>query len=486
MQRITPNVRHALYSAAATRTREQLAAATLPPHTLMRRAGLAIAQLAQALHPHARTIWIACGPGNNGGDGIEAAIHLLQRGYQPQVTWLGQPNTVPPDTQTSWERAIQAGVMFSATRPDHADLCIDALLGIGSTRAPEGQMGDWVRHMNGVTAPILAVDIPTGLHTDTGKAAPYCVQAHNTLSLLTLKPGLFTSQGRDSAGQVWLDDLGFSAHDTDATAFLGGTPIPQPSIAHASHKGMRGDVAVIGGVPGMTGAALLAASAALHAGAGRVMVSLLNTAALDVNALQPELMMRPFNTLALDTLTVACGCGGGTAIADVVSEVLQRVPRLVLDADALNSISANPALKTLLRSRAPYRQTVLTPHPLEAARLLGCTTAMIQADRLDAAQQLADSMACTVVLKGSGTVIASLGQKPIVNPTGNGLLATGGTGDVLAGLLAARLAGGASEFEAACSAAYHHGELADRWPQDRALTAGRLACALNFARPSNT
>ena len=485
MQRITPNVRHALYNAAATRTREQLAAATLPPHTLMRRAGLAIAQLAQALHPHARTIWIACGPGNNGGDGIEAAIHLLQRGYQPRVTWLGQPDTVPPDTQASWERAVQAGVAFSATPPDHADLCIDALLGIGSTRAPEGRMGDWVRRMGDTTTPILAVDIPTGLHTDTGMAAPYCVQAHNTLSLLTLKPGLFTAQGRDSAGQVWLDDLGFSAPDTDATAFLGGTPILQPSIAHASHKGMRGDIAVIGGAPGMVGAALLAASAALHAGAGRVMVALLNGTALDVDALQPELMMRPFSTLALDTLTVACGCGGGTAVAGVMPEILRRVPRLVLDADALNCVAADPALMILLRSRAPHRKTVLTPHPLEAARLLGCPTAMIQADRLAAAQQLADSLACTVVLKGSGTVIASLGQKPFINPTGNGLLATGGTGDVLAGLLAARIAGGASEFEAAYSAAYNHGELADRWPQDHALTAGRLAYALNTARPCN-
>jgi hydroxyethylthiazole kinase-like uncharacterized protein yjeF len=486
MQRITSADRHALHSVAATRAREQSAAATLPPQTLMRRAGLAIAQLAQALHPHARTIWVACGPGNNGGDGIEAAITLMQRGYQPQVTWLGQSGAVPADTQASWDRAVQAGVFFSETPPDHADLCIDALLGIGSTRAPEGRMDEWVRRMNNGAAPILAVDIPTGLQADTGVSALCCVQAHHTLSLLTLKPGLFTAQGRDSAGQVWLDDLGDRMSDADAIAFLGGMPPRQPRFAHASHKGSRGDVAVIGGAPGMTGAALLASSAALHAGAGRVMVSLLDDAALGVDVFQPEFMMRPFNTLALETLTAACGCGGGTSIASALPEVLRRVPRLVLDADALNCIAADPMLKALLRGRAASVQTVLTPHPLEAARLLGCTTANVQENRLAAAQQLADSLACTVVLKGSGTVIASLGQKPIINPTGNGLLATGGTGDVLAGFLAARLAGGGSAFEAAYAAAYHHGELADHWPTDLALTASRLARALGNIQTRTT
>jgi hydroxyethylthiazole kinase-like uncharacterized protein yjeF len=479
MQRITPTSRHALHDVAATRAQEQSAAATLPPHTLMRRAGQAIAQLAQALHPHAQTIWVACGPGNNGGDGIEAAIHLLHRGYLPVVTWMGQPSTVPADTQVSWERAIHAGVSFSAAPPERADLYIDALLGIGSTRAPEGQMAEWVRCMNHGATPILAVDIPTGLQADTGAAAPCCVQAHHTLSLLTLKPGLFTAQGRDSTGQVWLDDLGTNTSDADATAFLSGVPLQRQSrLQHASHKGTRGDVVVIGGALGMTGAALLAASAALHAGAGRVMVSLLDDAALEVNVFQPELMMRPFNTLALDTLTAVCGCGGGAAVASALLEVMLRVPQLVLDADALNCIATDPALKVLLRSRTSNFQTVLTPHPLEAARLLGCTAAEVQANRLAAAQQLADDLACTVVLKGSGTVTASTGQTPVINLTGNGLLATGGTGDVLAGLVAALLAGGTSAFEAAWSAAYHHGALADTWPVDRALTAGRLARAL--------
>lgn len=478
MQRITPVDRHVLHSVAATRTREQIAAATLPRHTLMRRAGLAVAQLAQALHPHARNIWVACGPGNNGGDGIEAAIQLLQRGYQPQVTWLGQPGAVPSDTQASWERAVQAGVPFSTSPPDHADLTIDALLGIGCTRAPEGQMNEWVRRMNDKATPILAVDLPTGLQADTGAAGPCCVLAHHTLSLLTLKPGLFTAQGRDSAGQVWLDSLGTNMSDADATAFLGGRrPTQQPRFSHASHKGLRGDVAVIGGASGMTGAALLAASAALHAGAGRVMVSLLQDNALGVDVYHPEFMMRPFNTLALETLTVACGCGGGTAVASTLLEVLQRVPRLVLDADALNCIATDSKLKTRLRARTSHLQTILTPHPLEAARLLGCSTAEVQANRLAAAQQLADDLTSTVVLKGSGSVIASFGQKPVINPTGNGLLATGGTGDVLAGFMAARLARGASAFEAACAASYHHGELADHWPADLALTAGRLARA---------
>jgi hydroxyethylthiazole kinase-like uncharacterized protein yjeF len=479
MHRVTLSDRYALHSVAATRVREELAAANLPPHTLMRRAGLAIARLAQALHPHARTIWVACGPGNNGGDGIEAAIHLLYRGYHPVVTWMGQTGGVSVNTQASLERALQAGVAFSASPPDRADLYIDAMLGIGGTRAPEGLMAEWVRLMNQGPSLILAVDIPTGLNADTGEAAPNCVQAHHTVSLLTLKPGLFTANGRDSTGQVWLDDLGTGRSDAHSNGFLAGMPPRRrPDLPHTSHKGTRGDVAVIGGAPGMTGAALLAASAALHAGAGRVMVSLLDDTKLGVDLGQPELMMRPFKALALGTLTVVCGCGGGAAIASVLPEVLLRVPYLVLDADALNCIAADQTLTALLRSRASNFMTVLTPHPLEAARLLGCSTSEVQANRLASAQRLAENLACTVVLKGSGTVIAEMGQKPVINPTGNGLLATGGTGDVLAGLLAARIAGGESAFEAACAAAYQHGELADHWPATRALTAGRLARAL--------
>jgi hydroxyethylthiazole kinase-like uncharacterized protein yjeF len=185
MQKIAFQSRHALYSVAATRAMEQTAQAALPAHTLMQRAGLAVAQLALALAPHARRIWIACGPGNNGGDGLEAALHLQRWGKQPVLTWLGSPEQAPPDAAASYQRAVEAGVSFSQTPPDEFDLCIDALLGIGTqVREPDGRMADWIGLINASRQPVLAVDLPTGLHADTGAVTQLSVKAGHTLSLL--------------------------------------------------------------------------------------------------------------------------------------------------------------------------------------------------------------------------------------------------------------------------------------------------------------
>ena len=499
LQRTTP-----LHDVVATRRIEAAAAAALPPHRLMQRAGLAVARLALALRPHARTVWIACGPGNNGGDGLEAALHLHRWGVQPVVSWLGKPDTAPPGARASWQRASDAGVRFTNKPPtelDSQDLCIDALLGIGAARAPGGRMAEWLAHLRASPAALLAIDLPTGLDADTGCLQEPDLQpagahrqattsgpgsARHTLSLLTLKPGLFTAQGRDACGTLWFDDLGVAsdAHEAEPTAWLNGAPHAS-TRPHASHKGSYGDVAVIGGEGlaarglGMGGAALLAASAALHGGAGRVLVNLLDDGGLAQDTSQPALMLRRFDALELHALTVVCGCGGGEAVRAVLPAVLARAPRLVLDADALNAIAADPALQTALRSRAATGQaTVLTPHPLEAARLLGSSSIEVQHDRLCAAGLLAERFQCTVVLKGSGTVIAAPGRTPRINPSGNARLATAGTGDVLAGLVGARLASHGPAFEAACQAVYQHGTVADAWPADRALTASRLARAL--------
>ena len=485
MQKIDFRTRHALYSVAATRAMEQTAQAALPAHTLMQRAGLAVAQLALALAPHARRIWIACGPGNNGGDGLEAAVHLQRWGKQPVLTWLGSADTAPADAAASYQRALDAGVTFSQTPPDEFDFCIDALLGIGTqVREPDGRMADWIGLINASKQAVLAVDLPTGLHADTGAVTQLSIKATHTLSLLTLKPGLFTAHGRDAAGSVWLADLdgdqrtALAQQPLAPTAWLAGAP-PAPERLHASHKGNHGDVAVVGGAPGMTGAALLAASAALHAGAGRVFVGLLDGGTLSVDTSQPELMFRPVDALDLSVMTVVCGCGGGDAVRAQLPKVLSAAAPVVIDADAINSIANDTRLQALLTERSQRgAATVLTPHPLEAARLLGTSAAQVQADRLAVCGQLAERFHCTVVLKGSGTVIASPGQRPVVNPTGNARLATAGTGDVLAGLIGARLAGGLDAFEAACQAAYQHGLAADQWPDDRPLTAGSLARAL--------
>ncbi|MBU0890763.1 MAG: NAD(P)H-hydrate dehydratase [Gammaproteobacteria bacterium] len=505
MHRITPHQPHALYNTAATRRMERAAAAALPPHTLMQRAGLAVAQLAQALAPHARTVWIACGPGNNGGDGLEAALHLQRTGRQVVVTWLGHPDRTPTDAKMSWQRAQTAGVQWADAAPRDmtpADLCIDALLGIGlssanplttpASRPHDAPLRACLDALQHSPTPALAVDLPSGLDADTGQFAPgmapdtththhSAAPARHTLSLLSLKPGLFTAVGRDAAGQVWFDDLGVAPGHEPPNAWLTGTTLPAPR-AHASHKGSYGDLAVVGGEGladrgmGMGGAALLAASAALHYGAGRVLVALLDHGHLQVDPQQPELMLRRFDALALEDLTVVCGCGGGQAVGRVLHDVITRSAQLVLDADALNAIAPNAALHALVVARGQHGlPTVLTPHPLEAARLLGLTTAEVQADRLGAAQQLAAQFNCVAVLKGSGTVIATPDRVPAINPTGNARLATAGTGDVLAGMVGAHMAAGAGAFRAASEAVYAHGWAADGWPSHKALTASGLA-----------
>jgi hydroxyethylthiazole kinase-like uncharacterized protein yjeF len=405
---------------------------------------------------------------------MEAALHLRQWGREVTLTLESRPESLPPDAAAAWARCAQAGIA-AASQPSRTwDLGIDALLGIGHARPLQEGMAATARALNAGVSPVLAVDVPSGLAADTGSGDG--VRATHTLALLTLKPGLFTGLGRDAAGQVWLDDLGVTPSQ-EPTAWLAGPPAPT-SRAHATHKGNYGDVAVVGGASGMTGAAVLAASAALHAGAGRVFLGLLDAARPAFITGLPELMLRDWRALPLEDLTVACGCGGGKDVAEVLPEILGRCARLVLDADGLNAVAAATGLQDLLLARAARgAATVLTPHPLEAARLLGATTAQVQSDRLRAARSLADRFGCVAVLKGSGTVVAARGQAQAINPTGNARLATGGTGDVLAGLVAAGLARGANAFEAACGAVFTHGALADAWPAGRPLTAGALAAA---------
>ena len=522
----------------------------------MQRAGLSLARLTLALAPHARCIWVACGPGNNGGDGFEAAHQLHLAGKKVVVTWTGMPQgkTLPADAAASLQRALRAGLVVSDSPPQNHDFCIDALLGLGARtdlqRAGMAEIMDCLRVMQSSGVPRLCVDLPSGLNADTGQSplqhalderkgdstknplneirnTPESIAnyAHTTsapavftLTFLVLKPGLFTAMGRDCAGEVWLDDLGVA--DISELASLNevqAVPQLQPSTdhrlqgkqspalpaawllgsasknhlyraaaTHASHKGSFGDVAVVGGESGLTshmaGAALLAARGALHAGAGRVFVTLLaesSATELAVDVHQPELMFRSMEALDLKQQVLVCGCGGGQAVKAVLAPLLLQAHRLVLDADALNAISQDITLQSLLTARQGRNlATVLTPHPLEAARLLGRSAVQVQADRLGAARQLVDLYGCAVVLKGSGSIVAAPGRTSAINSSGNALLATAGTGDVLAGMLGAYIAGGRSSFEAACQAVSKHGELADDWAKhrpDEPLTASRLA-----------
>lgn len=508
----------ALFDVAQTRQLEHVASARIQNGpTLMSQAGLSVAKLAMAIKPFAPRHWIFCGPGNNGGDGLEAATHLHQWGQEVRVV-LWQPlSKRPSDAANALNKVKALGLSIQETLPTQLevgpkDLCIDAMLGIGlraataeasERSASEHSASDaaqdiqaWIHKLYQFGADVLAVDIPSGLNANTGQfqnksTTPPNIQAQHTLQLLTAKPGCITAHGRDACGTLWLDTLNSDdlQQNLTASAQLNSRFENVLKRQHASHKGSFGDVTVIGGEAvqirgmGMTGAVDLAASAALHAGAGRVMACYLeakhNTAA-NFPAVAPaprlaEIMQRQFSAVQLQNGVIVCGCGGGMAVVKVLPQVLQQSLSLVLDADALNAISRDPWLRDLLRQRATRNmRTVITPHPLEAARLLGSDSATVQHDRLNAAQTLAKDLHCTVVLKGSGTVIAKSGKVPAVNFTGNARLATGGTGDVLAGLLGARMAQGMGEFEAACTAVFEHGLAADEYSLP-SFTAGKLA-----------
>lgn len=480
-----------LFDVAASRAIEQRAAAALPHHALMRRAGEAVARLAMAVAPHARCVRVFAGPGNNGGDGFEAAMHLRQAGRHVEILLVGDAARLPTDAATSLARALQAGAgivdaFVEPVGPD--DLAIDALLGLGAARAPDGPIAAAIGALAALPCPVLAVDLPSGLHADTGRPLGACVRADHTLTLLTVKPGLFTAAGRDHAGRIWFDPIGCEPGDVAPTAWLAGADHAAAAPRrHAQHKGSFGDVAVVGGARGMSGAALLAARAAHAAGAGRVFVQLLDGSGMTLDPSRPELMFRPswsdLEPARLAASTVACGCGGGEAVAAVLPRLFAHVPRLVLDADALNAVAADANLRALLRSRgARGAATVLTPHPLEAARLLGSSAADVQADRLAAARALASACECVVLLKGSGTIVAAPDEPVLINPTGNAALATAGTGDVLAGWLAGRWSqrSDGPPASVAAGAAWAHGRAADVHPA-AVLPAADLIVSMSAA-----
>jgi hydroxyethylthiazole kinase-like uncharacterized protein yjeF len=479
LQRIDPlRAAWPLLRTRSCRAIEQQAQAMLPPHALMRRAGEAVARLALAVAPHAARIWIAAGPGNNGGDGLEAAIHLRAAGKAVTVTLLADAARQPADAADALARAQSAGVSIGAEPPEPIetpDLAIDALLGLGASRAPSGALAQLIEGFHRLQCPVLAVDLPSGLDADTGQClGGPVVHASHTLALLSLKPGLYTGVGRDHAGSVWLEHLGVAAPEEPDAWLSGGAPMlaDVPPRRHASHKGSYGDVIVVGGAAGMSGAVLLAAHAAHAAGAGRVYVAPLDDMAHAIDPQRPELMFRPQAWLRpapeIGAATVVCGCGGGLPVRDALPPLLAHASRLVLDADALNAVAGDASLQKLLEARAAReRATVLTPHPLEAGRLLGITAAQVQADRLAAAQALCDRYACVVVLKGSGSVIAGAGAVPHVNPTGSAALAGAGTGDVLAGWIGGRwaqagTASSATALRVATASVFRHGIAAER------------------------
>jgi hydroxyethylthiazole kinase-like uncharacterized protein yjeF len=462
-----------LYSVAQIRAIEQALAATLEPGALMQRAGQAAANVALALLAGQanRTVLLLAGPGNNGGDALEAAANLAHAsaGVDVSVIHLAGNGPVSAETTHALARARDGQVRFLDALPEGAPgLVIDGLFGIGLTRALEGVGRTLVEAVNALGWPVLALDVPSGLDADTGALVGpngIALRAGRTLTFIGDKPGLHTFEGRDVAGEVEVEPLSIGADFfPPATAVLNAPALfahqlkPRPNN---SHKGSFGDVAIIGGAHGMAGAAMLAARAALHSGAGRVFVAALDPGP-SFDSVQPEIMFRDGAGYPLGegTLVVGPGMGGSAHAMEMLARALAGDAALVLDADALNLIAASVDLQQRLLARAA--PALLTPHPLEAARLLGVTSPEVQRDRLAAARAIAARFNAIVVLKGSGSVIAGPDGAVVVNTSGNPGLASAGTGDVLAGICGSLLAQGWPALDAALCAVWIHGAGADR------------------------
>jgi len=445
-------------------------------HPLMQRAGLAAAELAATLVTGRGAVLVLAGPGNNGGDAFEAAHLLRQRFFDTRVVFVGQADRLPKDARDAYQRFVDGGGTTISSVPDDSrwSLIIDGLFGIGLKRDIAQPYAGIVERANALAdhdaCPLLALDCPSGLDTDTGAVHGATIRASHTISFIGGKPGLFTADGPDHCGEISIATLalgqqhlaGAGNHSGQTVARELFTPWLKPR-PNNSHKGSFGRAGILGGAPGMVGAALLAGRAALRLGSGLVNVGLIDEHAPAVDPQQPELMLRtPEKLLAGELSALACGPGmGRSTAARSRLEVAVRIDRpLVLDADALNLVAEDGELHVALAARAA--PTVLTPHPAEAARLLGCDVAAIQSDRVNAACELAAHYKAVIALKGCGTVIAEPSGRWFINTSGNPGLATAGSGDVLTGMVTALLAQGWPALEALLVAVHLHGCAADR------------------------
>lgn len=420
-------------------------------------------------------ILVIAGPGNNGGDALVVAASLAKNGYNPAVVFCGNAASLPQDARLALEHArtaglhiVDAGTDVLALASSDWDMVIDGLFGIGLKRPIDGSLRSLVEKINALNCPVLALDVPSGLDADTGNVVggAIAVRATDTVTFIGDKPGLHTGAGRNHAGRVHVATLDIGQANLPAAAYQ-LTQISDFDTAlrprqHDSHKGSYGDALLVGGAEGMAGALVLAARAAARCGAGRVLAAFLDDAP-SYDPFQPEIMVRRAGSAELSKGAIVLGPGLGTSseAKEIAARFIKAEHPIVIDADALNLIASHTDLQALLFQRS--LPAILTPHPLEAARLLGKTAAAVQADRIAAARELASRYAAHIVLKGSGTVIASPapGVPVAINPTGNPGLATGGSGDVLAGMAGALLAQGWSQRHAALGAVWIHGRAAD-------------------------
>lgn len=471
--------------------------AGVPGLILMENAGRGAADLlSSTMADRLSKVVVVGGTGQNGGDAWVIARRLKTKGYDPTVFLAGESAAVRGDAEVNLRalRAIGVDVTElaeSSLAPieralNEATLVVDGLFGTGLDRAIEGWRAGLIARLNAASAPIFAIDLPSGIDADTGAVLGIAIEAALTATFAGHKRGLWQDPGRTHAGEVVSIDIGVPGPTSrDALLELADAARWLPRRPIAAHKGTAGHVLVVAGSPGRTGAAILSGHGALRGGAGLVTLAARGTArdALDQKVIELMTAAIPDGdrareaALALAEGKSAAAIGPGLGL-DAEGKALavglaRELPiPAVLDADALTAIAeAGPEL---LREAAAPR--VLTPHPGEASRLLGCATSDIQSDRYGAAERLAKRTGQVVVLKGAGTVVADPSGRVAVCPLGTPALGVAGTGDVLAGALAAGLASHDVPFEAACAMVLLHaraGELAAR--SDRGVLAHEVA-----------
>ena len=470
--------------------RETIDVVGVPGIVLMESAGRGVVDVI-ARHfdvAHARVVAF-CGPGNNGGDGFVVARHLANRGADVIVALVGERDKIKGDARIHFDACARSNVrIFEADKaPLHRnDIVVDAIFGTGLTRpVGAGAARDAIARMRAHRGPVVAVDVPSGLDADKGIIGP-CVRADHTVTFAFAKLGLVGAEEQAVVGALHVVDIGIAeklARERGVKAELLDESVLAPLRARppSGHKGTHGHVLVVAGSRGKTGAALLCGTAVLRSGAGLCTVAMPADAAALVEGRVPELMIEAVGDVqSLLVGKKAAAVGPGIARDEAARDRIRALATselpLVVDADALNAIAADRDL--LPRRGSP---TVLTPHPGEAARLLGATVGAVQEDRVGAARAIADKLGAVCVLKGARTVIAAPDGRLAVNPTGNPGLGTAGTGDVLTGVVAAALArmhgaggeksGGAVDpFAAACAAVYLHGAAGDYAAKARSQT----------------
>lgn len=490
-----------LVDAEGMRRRDRHTIETLgvPAALLMESAGRAVAGEALVLGAGDRGALVVCGSGNNGGDGLVAARQLHVLGVRVRVALVGDAEDLRGDARANLVRARAAGVGFASadTAPAPGEVIVDAIFGTGLAREVTGAAAQAIARIRAARAregcPVLAVDLPSGLSADSGQVLGACVEADTTVTLGLPKLGLALEPGRSLAGRIRVARIGIAdeAPGAGVAALLwtrAGAAARLPARPPAGHKGTFGHVLVVAGSEGKTGAAALAAHGAGRAGAGLVTIACPASLNDILEAKCTEAMTVPVAetpgrglgrgaekallelAAGRDVVALGPGIGADPETAALVRALVPVLPRpLVLDADGLNAIAADPAL--LKRREAP---TIVTPHPGEAARLLGMEARAVNTDRVGAARAVSERTGAVVVLKGAATITAAPDGRVIVNPTGGPNLGTGGTGDVLTGVVAGLLAQGLAPLEAAALGAYLHGFAADRLAE-RLGPAGALA-----------